>query len=116
MSSKYKSCFYCERKFGDIPYNSNFPLKRTDDHIHPISKGGTFHKLNIIQACEKCNSIKGDKTLEEFECFIQEWINDGFQTRKGYTPSLLWTISINIKKLYETRNEYKILIECLESN
>ncbi|MEM7554186.1 MAG: HNH endonuclease [Cyanobacteria bacterium P01_A01_bin.84] len=37
----------------------------TLDHVLPRSKGGLHVWDNIVTACEKCNSRKGDKTLKE---------------------------------------------------
>lgn len=32
----------------------------TVDHVHPLSRGGTNHPLNLVGACEPCNSTKAD--------------------------------------------------------
>ncbi len=37
----------------------------TIDHILPRSRGGEDSWLNLITACEKCNTKKGNKTPEE---------------------------------------------------
>ncbi|HBB30616.1 MAG TPA: HNH endonuclease [Cyanobacteria bacterium UBA9273] len=37
----------------------------TLDHVIPRSKGGTHTWDNVITACEKCNSCKGDRTPEQ---------------------------------------------------
>jgi hypothetical protein len=105
-----KQCFYCERQFGDIPINGVLPLKKTADHIHPVSKGGTRHELNIIPACNKCNSLKGNKTLEEFEQLLTEWIEAGYQTRNGYTLELLKIMKHKVKKLYHFRSGYTVIM------
>jgi 5-methylcytosine-specific restriction endonuclease McrA len=101
-----KRCFYCEREFGQIPINSNTPLRKTFDHILPVSKGGRFHPFNIIPACNKCNSFKSNLTLEEFEKLIDTWIEAGYQTRKGYTQSDLITIKSKIRKLHSVLSGY----------
>lgn len=46
-------CGYCG-SFGD-----------TLDHIYPRSKGGGNTWDNLVTACSGCNSVKGDRTLEE---------------------------------------------------
>ena len=35
------------------------------DHVIPRSKGGTHTWGNVVTACEKCNSTKGDRLLHE---------------------------------------------------
>ncbi|KAL2923198.1 Anaredoxin [Bienertia sinuspersici] len=37
----------------------------TIDHVIPISRGGEWEWENLVTACAKCNSKKGQKTLEE---------------------------------------------------
>lgn len=39
----------------------------TLDHVLPKSRGGQSTWTNLATACQKCNSIKGDKTPEEAE-------------------------------------------------
>lgn len=48
------TCAYCG-KYRDL----------TIDHIHPKSKGGKDSWDNLISACFKCNSRKGDRTPEQ---------------------------------------------------
>lgn len=38
---------------------------KTVDHIHPKSRGGKNTWMNLIAACQSCNSKKADKTLQE---------------------------------------------------
>lgn len=37
----------------------------TIDHVLPIARGGEWKWENLVAACAKCNSKKGQKTLEE---------------------------------------------------
>lgn len=46
-------CGYCGKPAGTI------------DHIKPRSRGGTNTWENVTAACEKCNGIKGHRTLAE---------------------------------------------------
>ncbi|KIA72729.1 hypothetical protein ANMWB30_24970 [Arthrobacter sp. MWB30] len=32
----------------------------TIDHVHPLSRGGTNNQLNLVGACEPCNTVKAD--------------------------------------------------------
>lgn len=49
-------CAYCEQPTKSL----------TQDHIVPLSKGGTHTADNIVPACLSCNSSKGNRSLEEF--------------------------------------------------
>jgi 5-methylcytosine-specific restriction endonuclease McrA len=49
-------CAYCRK--------SNIPLHM--DHVIPLSRGGTNTTDNIVPACKKCNTSKGDKLLQEW--------------------------------------------------
>lgn len=46
-------CVYCNKEL----------LNPTQDHIIPISKGGTHTADNVVPACKSCNSSKQDKGL-----------------------------------------------------
>lgn len=37
-----------------------------DDHVIPLSRGGTHERANLMPACASCNCSKGDKLLEEW--------------------------------------------------
>ena len=51
------SCAYCGK---------SLKLKDTTiDHIHPKSKGGKKHWLNVVASCRECNELKADKLLHE---------------------------------------------------
>ncbi|MCV6639494.1 HNH endonuclease [Candidatus Albibeggiatoa sp. nov. NOAA] len=39
--------------------------KLTIDHVMPRSRGGTHTWDNVVTACERCNSRKGDRTPQE---------------------------------------------------
>lgn len=44
----------------------------TLDHLIPRSKGGLHMWDNVVIACERCNSRKGDKTLGETGMQLQK--------------------------------------------
>ncbi|KAJ4972307.1 hypothetical protein NE237_005406 [Protea cynaroides] len=48
------TCQYCSSK-----------QSLTIDHVLPVSRGGEWKWENLVTACAKCNSRKGQKTLEE---------------------------------------------------
>lgn len=47
------TCQYCGRPAENI------------DHVHPRSRGGAHEWENVVAACTRCNSRKGDRTLAE---------------------------------------------------
>jgi predicted restriction endonuclease len=47
-------CIYCgKRRKG----------KLTQEHVQPLSQGGSHHLQNIVPACLSCNSKRGNRTL-----------------------------------------------------
>lgn len=38
----------------------------TQDHVVPLSKGGSHTKDNIVPACKPCNGLKGSRDLDDF--------------------------------------------------
>ncbi|MBC6401408.1 MAG: HNH endonuclease [Ekhidna sp.] len=73
------------KQYVNIPYNKEVVMSRhnifkrdngkcqycgtskdlTLDHVVPRSKGGKSTWTNLVTACKKCNSVKGDFTLEK---------------------------------------------------
>jgi len=51
-----RKCAYCSAE--------NVPLQV--EHIHPKAKGGTNRISNLCLACEKCNTKKGTKPIDQF--------------------------------------------------
>ena len=47
-------CQYCEDEATTV------------DHVIPKSKGGSHREHNLVAACERCNSLKKDLSVEEF--------------------------------------------------
>ena len=50
-------CQYCDKKLTGHQI--------TVDHILPTSRGGRSNFTNCVVCCKKCNTFKGNKTLEE---------------------------------------------------
>lgn len=53
---KNDRCYYCEQWSSEMH----------DDHVIPLSRGGTDHWWNIVRACSTCNLRKGAKTDLEY--------------------------------------------------
>lgn len=51
------TCQYCGKKAPEVILNA--------DHIHPVSLGGTNDIVNLITACEGCNSGKRDRRISD---------------------------------------------------
>lgn len=57
-------CFYCEHDLDDPETAHEFDQWRpTLDHLLPRSRGGNNAIENLVLACERCNSRKGDHVL-----------------------------------------------------
>ncbi len=65
-------CYYCG---GQLGFRS-----ATIDHIYPRSKGGQSDYHNLALACEPCNQLKGDRTVEEFRTMVAQFFFDGQYT------------------------------------
>lgn len=66
MRERLESCYYCGIEIGPL---SRFPLASGQthcvDHVIPKKRGGNNKPGNLVAACNICNSIKGDRTVEE---------------------------------------------------
>ena len=49
------TCQYCNEKFSQ--HNLTF------DHVVPRAKGGITSWENVVAACQRCNTLKSDKSL-----------------------------------------------------
>jgi hypothetical protein len=52
-------CRYCENP------------GHTTDHIVPLAKNGSHHRLNLVAACDPCNGHKNDRSLAEWRRILQ---------------------------------------------
>ncbi len=55
LLTHHYSCAYC-----------GVSGKMTQDHIIPISRGGSHIRDNVVPACLRCNQLKSDKPVTEF--------------------------------------------------
>jgi len=56
-------CWYCGSDFADEWDSVHV------EHQFPKSRGGTNDFDNLVLACRRCNSTKGDKDLEEYRVY-----------------------------------------------
>jgi uncharacterized protein (TIGR02646 family) len=68
-------CAYCGCDLDDE--NS------TVDHIIPKIKGGTNAYENLYPSCGRCNSLKSDRSIDEYRVYILERINQLFPVGGG---------------------------------
>lgn len=53
------ACCYCGQSVED-------GAQLTLDHVKPHSKGGGNESTNLVTACHKCNSLRGNRTVAKF--------------------------------------------------
>lgn len=49
----------------------------TLDHIIPRSHGGTHEATNLVTACGRCNSYRGNRSVEEFAVSVASYVGHG---------------------------------------
>lgn len=69
----------------------------TLDHVIPKSQGGKDTWTNLVTACQKCNTFKGNRTPEEAEMTMMQ---------KPYRPSFIMYLRDFSGKLYEDWKPY----------
>jgi 5-methylcytosine-specific restriction endonuclease McrA len=53
----HHTCLYCGKTLSDI--------QLTRDHVRPLSKNGRDVWSNVVTACRRCNTHKGDQLLDQ---------------------------------------------------
>ena len=56
-------CFYC----GTFMKPETVSALCTNDHVHPLSKGGKDYLHNLVFACIECNRQKRDSDIVSFD-------------------------------------------------
>lgn len=82
-------CCYCGRGI-------HIPLKKTVEHLVPLSKGGNDSPHNKKSCCHKCNNWRGNKPLENFKNEVKELITYN-KLKVGYNRQDLEAIVENIE-------------------
>ena len=68
------ACCYCASGVED-------GAKLTLDHLTPHSHGGTNDAANLVTACLKCNSARGNRDWREFAAKVAEYLNHGIEAQ-----------------------------------
>ena len=85
-------CAYCNTSIDN--------LSRTVDHLYPKSRGGILSNDNKVPACGKCNKLKADMNVVEFNRAIKAMIFlEQTEHREGI--SYLKKVRSNTEKLIE---------------
>lgn len=63
-------CVYCGATLGEVEH-------LTLDHLKAHSKGGDNAATNLVTACAKCNSSRGNRPVETFVKAVAQYINHG---------------------------------------
>lgn len=72
LHRRNKYCWYCGVKLALDSRDPQYKLLRaTIDHKVPVSLGGKNEPGNIVSSCMKCNSQKGQLTVEEYRILLQ---------------------------------------------
>lgn len=64
------ACAYC----GDTV---ECGARLTLDHVKPYSKGGSNEAGNLVTACVRCNSSRGDRPMRTFAATVAGYVNHG---------------------------------------
>jgi hypothetical protein len=67
------ACAYCGTGIED-------GAKLTLDHVIPHSHGGNNKAENLITACHRCNSSRGNRPVEEFADKVAGYLNHGISS------------------------------------
>ncbi len=51
----------------------------TLDHLHPYAHGGSNEAANLVTACSKCNSARGDRAVGVFAEAVAGYLNKGLR-------------------------------------
>jgi len=104
--------FYVHLKYKDIVLNRRNILKRDDykcqycskqttpltlDHIIPKNKGGKDSWENLVAACSKCNTRKGDTLLKHMDMKL---------LKKPRKPSKLFQLQTYVNKKQDNWKQY----------
>ena len=68
------SCAYCGESLED-------GITLSLDHLIPRSQGTDNSASNLITACKRCNSARGDRPVAEFATAVAEYLDHGIEAQ-----------------------------------
>ena len=57
-----RHCYWCGIEVSYSPTARNRPYQATREHLIPRSHGGPGGRVNIVVACRRCNTTRGNAT------------------------------------------------------
>jgi hypothetical protein len=69
-AANHRHCWYCGRWMPETPAHPAEPVRRTREHLLPLSRGGDNSPENIVYACLRCNRDKGVLTVGEYRVLL----------------------------------------------
>lgn len=76
--------------------SDNYPRDATVEHLVPASFGGTYHMVNTLVTCKRCNSLRGTK----------DWIQF---VKEHKFPKMEWLINRYIRAVEFYRTHDKVV-------
>ena len=68
------ACAYCGASVED-------GAQLTLDHLQPHSKGGSNSPTNLVTACKRCNSARGNRSVRSFCRATAGYLNHGIEAK-----------------------------------
>ena len=78
------SDFYCHLCGEKTILEIRSPERLSLDHVLPMIRGGENTVENVLPAHRRCNQLRSDMTLEEFDL----WLDKVYRKRNGRTKTL----------------------------
>lgn len=75
LAAEDPHCHYCRRAVV-VQRKPTSEVAGTIDHKHPISRGGSNGPTNLLLACFRCNTWKGNMEYAEFVALITKMPRD----------------------------------------
>ena len=107
-------CEYCKNAMCYDDYES--PRLATLDHKVPLCNGGTHKSDNIVICCLSCNTLKGSKSLIEFDKLLNDTSDISRMYLYNYIKHFFQQLESNELKYLKNNNISKVNdVECLKS-